>query len=253
MHKNLQKSLFSRLNIKDAADTFNEFQQEFFLVFIILVAASSLIYILTRYIISEKENFIDYQIFLLVKQIINPTGLKVAKIVTVMGTGNFLVPAYLLIVLYLRKRNCICLAYMISITAVTSLLLGWLLKIAFHRNRPMEHLASGAGGYSFPSGHALGGFIFSGILLYLVWKTRYSFYTKWAISVLVALLGFCIGLSRIYLHVHYATDVLGSFFIAMWWLSFVHLLFRFLFRNNIYKIKEQSNSAFLPNEYYLNN
>ena len=253
MHKNLQKTSFSRLSTKDVAETFNEFQQEFFLVFIFLVATSLLIYILTRYIISEKENVIDYHIFLMVKQIINPTGLKIAKLVTELGTGNFLVPAYIFIVLYLRKQNYILLAYMISITAVTSLLLGWLLKIVFHRNRPMEHLMSGAGGYSFPSGHALGGFIFSGILLYLVWKTRHGFYTKWSLSFLISLLGFSIGFSRIYLHVHYATDVLGSFFIAIWWLSFLHLLFRFLFKNNISKIKEQPKTEFFPNDYYLNN
>jgi undecaprenyl-diphosphatase len=253
MHKNLQKTSYWKLSIKDASGTFNEFQKEFFLAFIILIATSFLIYILTHYIISEKENVIDYQVFLLVKQIINPTGLKVAKLVTVLGTGNFLAPAYIFIVLYLRRRNYICLTYIISITAVTSLLIGWLLKIVFHRNRPIEHLTSGAGGYSFPSGHALGGFIFSGILLYLVWKTRYSFYAKWSISVLVALLGFCIGISRIYLHVHYATDVLGSFFIAMWWLSFMYLLFRFLFRNNISKIKEKRNTTFFPIDYYLNN
>jgi undecaprenyl-diphosphatase len=253
MHKNLQKTSYSKLSIKAVSRTFNEFQKEFFLAFIILIATSFLIYILTHYIISEKENVIDYQVFLLVKQIINPTGLKVAKLVTVLGTGNFLVPAYIFIVLYLRKRNYICLAYIISITAITSLLLGWLLKIAFHRNRPIEHLTGGAGGYSFPSGHALGGFIFSGILMYLVWKTRYSLFSKWSISVLVALLGICIGISRIYLHVHYATDVLGSFFIAMWWLSFMYLLFKFLFRNNISKTKEQRNTAFFPIDYYLNN
>ena len=253
MHKSLQKILFSRLKKGDTVETFNEFQIEIILILIVLVTASFLIYFLTHYIISEKENVIDYNIFLLLKPMINPAGLKAAKILTILGTGNFLVPAYIFIVIYLEKRNYRCLAYLTASTAISSLLLGWLLKWVFHRSRPLEHLVNGAGGYSFPSGHALGGFIFSGILLYLLWKTRRTFYTKWVLSVLILLLGFGIGMSRIYLHVHYATDVLGSLLIAIWWLLFMHLVFRFLFKNNIFKIKEQYGTALFPNDYYLNN
>lgn len=253
MHKTLQRNIFSRLNVKDVPDTFNDYQIELFLVLIVLVTASFLIYFLTHYIILEKQNIIDRKIFLMASHIINPTGLKAAKMLSILGTGNFLVPAYILIVIYLEKRNYRCLVYLVVVTAVSSLLLGWLLKWIFHRSRPLEHLVNGAGGYSFPSGHALGGFIFSGIILYLLWKTGHKFYSKWLLSVLIVLLGFGIGISRIYLHVHYATDVLGSLFIAIWWLSLMHIAFRFLYRNNISKIKERQVTTFFPNDYYLNN
>lgn len=172
---------------------------------------------------------------------------------TLLGTGNFLVPAYIFIVIYLEKRNYRCLIYLTVVTAVSSLSLGWLLKWVFHRSRPLGHLVNGAGGYSFPSGHALGGFIFAGIILYLLWKTGHKIYTKWLLSVLIVLLGFGIGLSRVYLHVHYATDVLGSLFIAIWWLSFMHIAFRLLYRDDIYKMKERNETTFFPKDYYLNN
>lgn len=184
---------------------------------------------------------------------INPAGLKAANIITVLGTGNFLVPAYIFIVIYLRKHNYYCLAYLTGVTAISSLLLGWLLKWLFHRSRPLEHLVSGAGGYSFPSGHALGGFIFSGLVLYLLWKTRLTFYTKWLMSIFVVLLGLAIGVSRIYLHVHYATDVLGSLLFAIWWLSLMHIIFRFIFKNNISQKKEPREALFIENNYHLFN
>ncbi len=253
MHKTLQRNTFSRLKTKEVVDTISEFQIEFFLVLTILATTSFLIYFLVHDIISEKENIIDYRIFLIMRQIINPQGLKAAQMLTILGTGGFLVPAYILIVMYLEKRNYRCLAYMAAVTAVSSLLLGWLLKWVFHRSRPLEHLVSGAGGYSFPSGHALGGFIFSGIILYLLWKTKHSFYFKSFLSVLIVLLGFGIGMTRIYLHVHYATDVLGSLFIAIWWLSFIHLVFRLLFRNKLSRIKEKREAKYYPADYFFNN
>src|ERR1035438_3878268 len=110
------------------------------------------------------------------------------------------------------KRRFLKYVMMISTMVVSSLLLGWLLKAVFHRSRPPYPLVGGAGGYSFPSGHALGGFIFCGILLFLVWKTLNNYYIKWLLSSFITVFGMCIGLSRIYLHVHYATDILGSFF-----------------------------------------
>ncbi len=253
MHKKLRRITFSRLRVKEVVDTFNEFKIEFFLVLTILATTSFLIYFLIHNIISEKENIIDYRIFLIVRQIINPQGLKAAKMLTILGTGGFLVPAYILIVIYLEKRNYRCLACLTAITAVSSLLLGWLLKWVFHRSRPLEHLVSGAGGYSFPSGHALGGFIFSGIILYLLWRTKLSVYFKSMLSVLIVILGFGIGMTRIYLHVHYATDVIGSLFIAIWWLSFIHMVFRLLYRNKLFGIKEQREATFIPADYFFNN
>ena len=122
---------------------------------------------------------------------------------------------------------------MVAIVASVSLLSGWLLKDIFHRARPISPLISGVGGYSFPSGHALGGFIFSGVLLLLLWKTRRNIYLKWGLSFLIFLFGMSIGLSRIYLHVHYATDVIGSLFITLAWFALSYIFFRLIFKHKL--------------------
>jgi hypothetical protein len=146
MYKKKQKVLFGKLCFKNIVDTFNEFELEFVLLFILLFVISFLIFFLARYVIVESENIIDYNIFLLVKKFINPMGVKIARLITLLGSGNFLVPAYIFIVIYLARANYGRLAFLTSTTAVTSLLLGWMLKWIFHRQRPLNHLVSGAGG-----------------------------------------------------------------------------------------------------------
>src|SRR5450755_1686434 len=144
-------TLHSKLKGVFGVEAFRKFDRKFFIVFTLLATSSVLIFILTQYIISQKNNIIDYKIFRMVSQMTNPTGVKIAKIVTILGTGNFLIPAYILILAFLTKRNYTNLFYKTSITATSGLLLGWLLKWIFHRSRPLAHLISGAGGYSFPS------------------------------------------------------------------------------------------------------
>lgn len=239
MFKKLIIALQSNLKDVFAVETINKFDREFSVVLTLLVISSFFIFVLTQYIFLQTNNLIDYNIFLQVREMTNPTGVRIARMVTVLGTGNFLIPAYILILAYLSKRNYTCLLYKSFTTAFGGLLLGWLLKWIFHRNRPLDHLVSGAGGYSFPSGHALGGFIFCGIVIYLVWKMKFSYFVRWTCTFLFSFLGFFIAMSRIYLHVHYATDVLGSFLIAIWWLLLMQFLFKVFLKNSTYTAKEK--------------
>jgi undecaprenyl-diphosphatase len=243
MLKNLQRRLYPEKIPED-------------IIGIILLVFSSLsLYFLVHFILPEKENFIDNGSFLFFRPFISPVFTEIAKMVTFFGTGTFLVPSYLLIIVYLTRNNYTKLALITATIAVSSLLLGWLLKDIFHRLRPQHHLVSGAGGYSFPSGHALGGFIFTGLLIYLIWQTRKSYYIKWIFSIIAFALGTLIGLSRIYLHVHYATDVLGSLFIALSWLSLMYILFRLLYQHELHgrSGNEESNIDYFPSDYYLDN
>jgi undecaprenyl-diphosphatase len=249
----MKTNLYSRLKLKEAGEILLAFQVEFIVLISIMALTSFLIYFLTQHVIVERENVIDYNMFLMVRPFVNPAGIKIAEFFSLLGTGSFLIPAYIFIIICLEKRNYRCLSYLTAVTATGSLLLGWLLKIVFHRSRPIEHLVKGAGGYSFPSGHALGGFIFSSIIIYLLWKSRLRFYTKFLLTVLIFLFGLFIGLSRIYLHVHYATDVIGSFMIAIWWMSLIHILFRLQFRKNISQVKPRQEEIFFPNDYHFNN
>jgi len=238
MFENFKTTIPSKKNVF-AAEDINVFDREFYIVLTLLVFSSFLIFILTRYIFFQTNNLADYNVFLLIRQMTNPTVVKIARLVTILGTGNFLIPAYILVLTYLSKQNYALLVYKIFTAAFGGLLLGWLLKWIFHRSRPLEHLVSGAGGYSFPSGHALGGFIFCGIIIYLIWKLKFSYFVRWVCTVIFSILGFSIGMSRIYLHVHYATDVLGGLLIAIWWLLLIHIVFKVFFKNSNNTVKDK--------------
>ena len=99
-------------------------------------------------------------------------------------------------------------------------------KSFYARIRPdqIDHLIE-QGGYSFPSGHSMGSMIIYGgilfiILRYIKSKRRKLGFEKWVLGLLFGLLILAIGLSRIYLGVHYPSDVIGGFSLGFSWLLF---------------------------------
>ena len=182
----------------------------------------------------EKENHFDTIVFNYLGSYASPFNSKVALLVTNFGSGYFLIPAYLLIIFYHMKNKKYREAFNVGIVAVVSLLSGWLLKDIFHRSRPLSPLTSGAGGYSFPSGHSLGAFTFSGVLIYLLWRTTLQYYLKWVLSILLLFFAFLIGLSRIYLRVHFASDVFGSLLVTIFWLTLTFILLETIEKRNQY-------------------
>jgi undecaprenyl-diphosphatase len=108
----------------------------------------------------------------------------------------------------------------ITIIAVTSSALMFGLKEFFHRKRPDLPLIRTLDNFSFPSGHALSSFIFCSVLVYLVWKGGLRKAWKWILSVLLILFSISIGISRIVLRYHYASDVIAGFCLALAWVIF---------------------------------
>ena len=99
----------------------------------------------------------------------------------------------------------------IALNLLVSFLLNRLLKIIFRRQRPGRIQFVTEKGYSFPSGHAMISFAFYGFIIYLIYKNVKNKKIKNTAIILLSLLIFLIGISRIYLGVHYVTDVLGGF------------------------------------------
>jgi len=249
----MRKQLLAEKFLEDLNGTINEFTIELLVAFSLLIVSSFLFYILIHFIIPEKENILDQTGFLMFRHLVSPAHTQIAKFATFFGTGSFLIPCYILIIAWLLRNNYIRYALMTSTIAISSLALGWILKDLFHRSRPSHHLVIGAGGYSFPSGHALGGFIFTGVILYIIWQTRKHFHIKCLLSTLVCTCGMIVGLSRIYLHVHYATDVLGSLLIALFWFSLLYIFFRILYGRKMHNKENETEIDFFPSNYHLDN
>ena len=99
-------------------------------------------------------------------------------------------------------------------------------KSFYARVRPdqIDHLIE-QGGYAFPSGHSMGSMIVYGGILFLILRYIKSkrgqlSWEKWVLGLLFGLLILSIGLSRIYLGVHYPSDVIGGFSLGFSWLLF---------------------------------
>ena len=101
---------------------------------------------------------------------------------------------------------------LILLSAVLTVLLNYVLKSIFMRERPFDLMIVSEWGYSFPSGHAMISIGFYGYLLYLLRRCDFSF--KNYLMVMICILIFLIGISRIYLGVHYPTDVIAGYSIA---------------------------------------
>jgi undecaprenyl-diphosphatase len=160
-----------------------------------------------------------------VHQLASPGATAFMKAVTHMGSGIVLdcVGAVLLWILVSQKKHRAAL--LLVVTAVGAIVLDGVLKLAFHRLRPQPFFGFPLPrSYSFPSGHALVSFSFYGMLAWIITRhcqERWKRVLVWTFAVaLIAL----IGISRIYLGVHYPSDVIAGYLAAGVWVSALELL-----------------------------
>jgi len=174
---------------------------------------------LIRNIFIEKKYPFDIQVFELIKPYINDRTTVLMNFITFFGSQYFLVPANILLILYtffIEKDKWF--AIKVLAVAISSLLLMICLKYLFTRPRPAIPLLAEAAGYSFPSGHAFMSFAFLGLLIYMVNNKVKRLWFKYSLIIFFLVCAFLIGLSRIYLRVHYASDVIAGISISMIWL-----------------------------------
>lgn len=174
---------------------------------------------IAKMVFKEKKETFDQHAFNFLARRVSNINTDVMQVFTFLGTHTFLIPANLTLVayfLFIKKHRWYSIN--VPVVALSSLLLMFLLKLIFHRNRPLTPLLDAAKGYSFPSGHALMSITFYGLLIFLVWQNVKKVWTKWLLTILLALLIVFIGMSRVYLRVHYASDVLAGFSVGLMWL-----------------------------------
>ncbi len=100
-----------------------------------------------------------------------------------------------------------------------------LLKLSVQSVRPLEELLYDRG-FSFPSGHTAGSVVFFGLLTYFAWKYWGSSKVKILSSGLSVLVTAIVGFDRIYLNVHWFSDVVGGYLVGIFWLTFSILMFQ---------------------------
>lgn len=190
---------------------------------IILLAIFAAILLLFVFIIHEvlweKEEAVDNSIFsfLAANVISNPLTVFM-KGVTNCASSTFLIVSYAVIItVYLLLKDWKRSVEIASI-GIGGFIINYVMKLSFHRLRPPNPLIEKLQSFSFPSGHATSAFIFYGLLTYLIWKTNISKVYKYISGSILILFSLLIGFSRVYLRVHYPSDVLAGFCIGFAWL-----------------------------------
>ena len=152
---------------------------------------------------------------------VTPSGLRVFQIIADIGSPIAVSLLVVAMTIWCWRRRERVLAIGVVAICVGEALLDAVLKMVIRRNRP-EFGASFLHGqsFSFPSGHAFGSIVAYGLLAYLL----IAFYhparrARRVIHAGVSALVVAIGVSRIYLGVHYPSDVIGGFAAGIAWLS----------------------------------
>lgn len=209
--RNFIRKIFLQLGLLSA---------ELVIVLVLFLLSAVVFSWLVKYVFFDKGSWLDQNAFAWVASFTTPRNTRIMRWITFLGTHTFLIPANILLTswfLFVRQHRWYSIK--VAALALSSVAMMFVLKFIFSRTRPLTPLLGPALGYSFPSGHSMMSFSFYGLLIYLTYRYLRP-PLKWVLIPVLACLIFLIGLSRIYLRVHYASDVIAGFSMGILWLVF---------------------------------
>ena len=154
----------------------------------------------------------------------------IAKFITNFGGAIFVISLTTILFFVIKDKK-------IGISIITNLgivtILNQIIKFIMQRPRPTEFRIIEETGYSFPSGHSMVSLAFYVYLIYLIYKYINNKHLKRTLIIILSVLICIIGVSRIYLGVHYTSDVLGGFLISFAYLIiYIELVNKFVLEKN---------------------
>lgn len=189
----------------------------------IVCALSFVIFIiLSILVLTKKDIYLDSIIYGFISKYITDNLTIVAKYLTYLGSAFSVLGITLITLLFFKNKKY---GIYMSINLLTITVFQLILKNIFSRGRPVDINLIEESGYSFPSGHSLTSMAFYGFIVYLIYNSNLTKRSKTIFILLLSLIIIVVGLSRIYLGVHYFTDVLGGFTFSLSYLIiFISLL-----------------------------
>ena len=206
---------------KDAKYFLGKLPLKLLVLFILFLVVGYLCGVIVHELFGEQDDVLDKITSEFISaNIENDQLTRIMRTITFFASAKFLTVAYILLVLWywIIKRNNL-LAIHVAAIAISSFLLTALFKNIFQRVRPLDPLIEPLKNYSYPSGHASLGFIFYGLLAYLISGSTIRPVYKYSIAGLLILFSLLVGFSRIYLRIHHTSDVIAGFCQGLVWLS----------------------------------
>ena len=162
---------------------------------------------------------VDAQAQMIARRLVSPRLTIIMQTISMFGTLPALVSLSLAVIAWLLKVKSHRRLYAFVATMAGGALLNGLMKLYYHRARPTSSLVL-AHGYSFPSGHAMGSICFFASLAYVIFFTiERRHVLRIVAAIACGLTVLAIGASRVYLGVHYFTDVVAGYAAGLAWLA----------------------------------
>ena len=179
-------------------------------LFFISILSISFLIIMTLVIFGKLNSF-DQYFYELVRKLESQFFDNYFVLVTRFGNTLTIVIVVILFMLLFRNKNSIILGLLTMNSAISNTVI----KHIIRRERPVGLKLVEQGGYSFPSGHTMIAVAVYGYLLYLVWTKITNKYLKYGVSILLSILIISIGISRVYVGVHFMSDVVSGFILSI--------------------------------------
>lgn len=197
---------------------------------IILIICIIAVLILGKTVLGRDITKLDIIGYKLITEHIKPEfGINLAKGITYFGSATCLIILTAICLIVIKEKK---IGLAIALNLMLECILNTSLKLILQRPRPIDHRLIEETGYSFPSGHSMASMAFYGFLIYLIYKNIKNKHIKRASIIGLSVLIILIGASRIYLGVHYTSDVIAGFLIAIAYLIvYTNLIKKFIFSN----------------------
>ncbi len=189
----------------------------------IIFSLSILIFVvITKLLLEEQIHIFDDFVYNMISKLRCEPLTYFFKFMSFLCSTWFLIFTTIMIMAFAKNRKN---GFYIGLNVLICFLLNQTFKMIFTRTRPVDINLIVENGYSFPSGHSMVSLAFYGFFIYIIAHKRIKKKKKILYCLLLALLTLLIGISRIYLGVHYASDVLAGFALSMAYLIIYIKLF----------------------------
>lgn len=183
---------------------------------IIIISILTLVFLIIGIMVRNTSEGIlfDKIILNLIHNTKNPILFPIMRFISFIGSAYFLIPLMIVLIAYTLYKKSYYISKLLLLSTLGSYILNFLLKLIFNRTRPLDYFLVDQGGLSYPSGHSMVTMTFYMTLTYLASKYIKDKSKKKWIYLFSYTMIILMGISRLYLGVHWPTDVIGGYLIG---------------------------------------
>ena len=180
--------------------------------YLIAIIVLLVIFLITKLYLSDYVFSLDKSISdFFQTRLVTDFNTSFMKVITFFGSAIPFIVIVLLALIFIKNK---AYSFYMFINLLWVYIVSIIFKNIIMRERPMLSLIEKPSDFSFPSGHTMCSVAFYGFIVYLLLKNIKNYFLKWLIVFVFSMLVIFIGISRIYLNVHYFTDVISGFILG---------------------------------------